>query len=176
VPPLNRRNRAERLASWNAAGRAGRAFGPTRASGKRARFLWIAAVVASDLSATTRLVAHTLVTHGKTTGADIFPGTRTLARESALSERAVCTHLDVLVRRGFLGRQSRQGETAGTRGFEYLLFIPRVLKDVQHSAERGADGAEGRSGAVLKDVQRSYPSSHPKRNTGDFSNDATNTV
>ena len=113
--------------------------------GKAARYKWIAAVIASDLTSTTRLVAHSMVLHGTVTGERIFPGVRKLAEDSGLSERAVCTHVDTLVRRGFLGRQARHGDTAGARGFRYLLFIPKVLNVVQHTAERPSESAESRS-------------------------------
>jgi hypothetical protein len=153
--PRNTRDRAARVDAWNAAYRAGQRFQPRRAEGtpkKPARYHWIAAVIGSDLSSTTRLVAHTLVLNGTRDGERIFPGVRKLAEDSRLSERAVCTHLDILVRRGFLGRQARHGDTAGARGFRYLLFIPTVLKDVSHSADRRSESAERRDSSVLKDV------------------------
>lgn len=180
--PTNRRSRAERVASWNAATREGQRFRPRRLDGDKARYRWVQVVMRSDLAATTRLVGHTLVTHGKSDGSGIFPSTRRLAEESGLSERAVCSHLDTLVRRGFLLRVSRKGDTAGARGFEYRLTEPEVLKedqhhgrgrqraaltdvqhqppvlkDDQHSAERYANSAEPDDSSVLKDVQPSDP-------------------
>lgn len=114
-------------------------------------------MIASDLTSTTRLVAHTLVTHGTVSGERIFPSVRTLAREASLTERAVCNHVDILVRRGFLLRQPRGGHTAGAKGFKYLLLTPSVLNHVQHSAERGSVSAERGSTSVLNDVQPSNP-------------------
>jgi len=160
--PQNTTTRAERLAAWNAAHAAAQKYGPERVHGRDARYRWLDAIRSGDLSRTTRLVAHSLVRHGKVNGNDIFPGTRLLAREAGLSERTVCTHLNILVRRGFLGRIPRHGNTAGARGFNYVLNIPKVmtadpaslgplvvrtrpnsvLSLVQHSAEARADSAE----------------------------------
>jgi DNA-binding transcriptional regulator YhcF (GntR family) len=150
--PRNTTTRAERLATWNAAHAAGLKFGPERVVGRDARYRWLDAILSSDLSRTTRLVAHSLARHGRVDGGNIFPSTRRLASESGLSERTVCTHLDLLVRQGFLRRQPRHGNTAGARGFQYLLNIPKVLKPlqrsdsvlklVQHSAEARAASAE----------------------------------
>lgn len=146
--PRNRTTRDDRLAAWNAAFAAGRKYQPERLTGRDARYRWLEAIVSSDLSPTTRLVAHTLARHGKANGDDIFPGTRRMARESGLTERTVCTHLDKLVRRGFLGRQPRQGNTAGARGFNYLLNVPKVL--TAGLASSGPVGARSRSDSVLK--------------------------
>lgn len=142
--PTNSTRRADRIEAWNQATQAGYRFRPERLSGKDVRFRWIDAVVKSDLQATTRLVAHTLVLHGQANGERIFPSVRLLARGAALSERAVCQHLDFLVRRGFLLREARGGNTAGAKGFKYLLTMPSVLTDNQH-----------RTTTVLTQVQRS---------------------
>jgi hypothetical protein len=126
--PCNSTKRAERLASWNAARAEGLKHGPSPVKGEDARFRWIDAVVASDLASTTRLVAHTLARNGKPNGMDIYPGIRALAEESRLSTTAVTEHIDILVRRGFLARESRYGETAGARGFVYKLLAPNAVK------------------------------------------------
>ena len=155
VVPRNRRSRAERIDGWNKSLAAQRRFNPVRATGDDARYRWIAAVLQSDLNSTVRLVAHTLVSHGSANGEKIFPSTRLLAKEAALSERAVCEKLDELVRRGFLQRRPRYGDNgngkaATGRGFAYGLFIPAVLTDDQRSSasadsasapEHGTDGA-----------------------------------
>jgi hypothetical protein len=133
--PRNKTTRAERIQAWNDARNDGMKFCPERIVGRDARYRWLDSIVASDLIPTTRLVAHTLAMHGRTDGTNIFPSTRRLASTSGLSERAVCVHLDLLVRRGFLGREARYGDTAGARGFKYLLYVPRVLTFGQRAAQ-----------------------------------------
>jgi hypothetical protein len=140
--PRNRRKREQRVDSWNDARDEGQKYEPRKAAGKAARFDWLRSVMESDLPPTTRLVAHTLAIHGRADGSRIFPGIRALAAKSGLSPRAVCVHIDVLVRRGRLWRRARHGDTAGASGFEYLLAIPAqpVL----------TDGAHQTGGKVLK--------------------------
>jgi hypothetical protein len=102
--------------------------------------------VKSDLQSTTRLVAHTLVLHGQANGDRIFPSVRLLASGAALSERAICEHLEMLVRRGFLLKEARGGNTAGAKGFKYLLTVPSVLTDDQH---KGTTVRSPHNGGVL---------------------------
>jgi hypothetical protein len=148
--PTNSTRRADRIDAWNDAARAGHCFLPKRLAGKDARYRWIDSIVKSDLQSTTRLVAHTLALHGQANGERIFPSIRRLASGSSLSERAVCAHIDQLVRRGFLLREARGGDTAGAKGFKYLLTIPQVLTDDQH---KGAANRSRRSHAVLTEDQ-----------------------
>jgi len=146
-PPRNRLTRAQRVEQWNAAGAEARALRPRKAIERaskpnKARYAWLDAVMNSGkpkkggLPATSRLIAHTLAFHGNSDGSKIFPSVRALANETGLSDRAVCEHLDHLVRRGFLMRKARGGHTAGSRGFEYVLTVPtRVLTEDQHQAQ-----------------------------------------
>jgi DNA-binding transcriptional ArsR family regulator len=115
----------------------------------------------------TRLVGITLVLNGNSDGTNIYPGVRKIAAQAGLSERAVSTHIDRLVRRGLLSRKARGGDTAGARGFEYTLLRPEVLnqiqhgapvlKIVQHSVERSAAGVEPDDSSVLNHVQPTSP-------------------
>lgn len=151
--PRNRSTRAQRIEQWNAAVSEGRSYQPRKADGKHARYDWLRTVMASDLPNITRLVSHTMAFHGRADGSGIFPSVRLIAKEAGLSERAVCTHIDLLVRRGFLWRKSRVAETtAGALGFVYILAIPSVLNEIQHCAGNGAErGSTLR--AVLNAVQ-----------------------
>lgn len=160
--PRNRTTRAERIGAWNAATEEGRRYRPRALQGEGVRYEWTRALQASDLSAMTRLVGITLVLNGDADGTKIFPGIRKVAEQAGLSERAVSTHIDRLVRRGLLSRKPRGGNTAGARGFEYLLLRPEVLNEiqhgapvlkvVQHSVERGAVSVERDDSSVLNRV------------------------
>lgn len=162
APPRNNRSRADRIADWNAAHEAGATYEPRKVDGKDARFLWISAVHTSDLRPMTRHVAHALVSYGTPAGERIFPGVRELARSCGCTQRSVCTHIEQLVRRGYLMRRSRGREhSAGARGFVYVLLIPRVLKELQHSMsvlKQVQHSAEGGSAPVLNAVQQNSPS------------------
>ncbi|MGH9644176.1 MAG: helix-turn-helix domain-containing protein [Terriglobales bacterium] len=160
VAPRNNRTRAERIAAWNASHQAAAKYGPSSVEGKNARYLWITAVHASDLKRTTRHVAHALAQYGTPAGRRIFPGIRDLAKRCGLSTRCACTHIEHLVRRGFLLRRPRGGErSAGAHGFEYALLIPKLLQQsgpvlnaVQHGVERRAAGVKRNDMGVLKGV------------------------
>lgn len=152
--PSNRRQRAQRIAHWNESREAGRAFRPSKAAGKDARYTWIKAMLESDLASTTRLAAFALSTHGLADGTRIFPGIRLLARETRLSARAVSEHLDILVRRGFLAREARSGDTAGARGFTYTLLVPGVLTDDAHKPRPTRAAARTKKASVLTQDQQ----------------------
>lgn len=78
-------------------------------------------IARSTLPALTRLVAHTLALHGNNRGERVFPSVQVLATEAGVSERSVCTHVETLVRRGFLQREKKG------RGFVYHFSMPRAL-------------------------------------------------
>jgi hypothetical protein len=157
--PRNRLTREQRVARWNAAAEAARTVKPQPVSGKGARHEWLRAVLnpqRTELRAAVRLVGAALVNNGNADGTRIYPSTRLLAGQCNLSERAICTALDWLVRRGYLQRHYRIGNAAGC-GFRYVLTVPSVLNQVQ---QQGGvvklQGAEPRSTAadVLNQVQR----------------------
>jgi hypothetical protein len=156
LAPRNRLTREQRVARWNAAADEGRALQPQPVVGKGARNEWLRAVLnpQGELAATVRLVGAALVSNGNADGSRIYPGSRLLAGQCNLSQRAVCTALDHLVRRGYLQRQWKTGNAAGC-GFRYVLTVP-ALNDVQHvTSTQRAQSAEPRSAAaqVLNHVQ-----------------------
>lgn len=65
-------------------------------------YTWRHAVVRSNLSATTKLVLHTLGCHMNDVGESCFPSIELLCKESSLSKRAVISHLDIAEKAGFL--------------------------------------------------------------------------
>lgn len=164
-PPRNRSSRTARVADWNAAHEAGGAYQPRKVEGKDARFLWISAIQTSDLRSLTRHIAHALVSYGTPAGERIFPGVRELARSCGCTQRSICTHIEHLVRRGYLMRRSRGGEqSAGARGFIYVLLIPRVLNGLQHSMAVRKDiqhSAKPHSAPVLNEIQQNRSSNRP---------------
>lgn len=117
-------------------------------------FRWRDALFASDLTSTTRLVLLTLSCHGDTDGADIRPGTRTLARKTGLSRRAVMDHLQAAERSGWIRRRELGRDRGqGWKRHGYELVIPaKVVNEGDHeggeresppSPERGEPHAQG---------------------------------
>lgn len=129
--------------------------------------------------ATTRHILLTLAMRmDSKTGDRQFPGVRELERRTGLSQRTIIDRLDQADEQGWIRRLVVRRRRTKCR--QYLPAIPgEVLKEVQHlearlisegaealSAPRGAEspsggaellaeGAEGNSGEVLKEVQPS---------------------
>ncbi|WP_186198007.1 helix-turn-helix domain-containing protein [Burkholderia gladioli] len=120
---------------------------------------WRHAIINSDLPATTRHVLLTLSCHVNDCGEDCFPSTKTLARETNLSERSVCTHLELAKERGwFVARLHGYGG----RRWAHHQYYPRIPEgfvlpdaDIPEGAELGSVPQKRRRGAkALKEVQR----------------------
>jgi hypothetical protein len=152
-PASNRLVRTDRIKRWNDAVEEGKRNDGTKIEGESARWIWLQCIVRSNLAQVARHIAHALSLHGRDDGSEIWPSTRCLMRECNLSDRAVSTHLDGLVRAGYLMRAPRRPDAkAGAQGFRYVLFAPKsVLREVENArskpAGRGAPGlrAEPRS-------------------------------
>lgn len=97
-------------------------------------------------AATTRHVLLTLSIWMDDDGGSCFPSTQTIAAACALSERTVCTHLELADAAGWIRRQLRGAGGQGWRSMEYFAALPSALNDVQH------DGAN-----VLKEIQHDTP-------------------
>jgi len=127
---------------------------------------WRLAVLKSDLAPTTRHVLLTLSIHMNAEGQSCYPSTRTLGEETGLSERSVCSHLEIAKRRGWLSVRPRARSGQGWKRHEYgPLFPGNPLKEVQHVEEQGTErdsagypeGTEPDDKKALKEVQLSKP-------------------
>lgn len=130
-------------------------------------FRWRGAVLSKcgPTSSTTRLVLLALANHMNKMGGSCFPSTKRLAEETALSEKAICTHLDKAKEKGWI-MVSTRGRTAGKAwaGHQYRATLPPNLNlegTEQRSAPLGkavephAKGTEHDSEKALNDVQSS---------------------
>lgn len=118
----------KRLQAWDAEHACARRAGAVRvesADGRAARFIWTRLVAKSRLPPGARLIAHTLVLHGRADGSDIYPSTATLAAEAGCSERVVCVHLATLARSGWIWREPR-GSGTKWAGTLYTLCAPQT--------------------------------------------------
>ena len=123
----------------------------------RDRFDWQRAILASDLQPTTRHVLLTLSCRMDLNGGSCWPSTRTLASDTGLSERSICTHIETATLAGWI-TIARHGTGQAWRRHEYRAAIPgKALNDVQHvkgeGAEPNAEGAEPNDEKALKEVQ-----------------------
>lgn len=120
VSPKKPKGVSRLMRQWAAAHRQGQAAGATPLPNK---WKWQHLIARSELSPTSRLVAHTLCLHGLTNGDRIFPSQLRLAAETGLTERSVCTHIDLIVRSGWLMRTIKNTgrDWAGTT---YILTVP----------------------------------------------------
>ncbi|MCJ8501029.1 helix-turn-helix domain-containing protein [Desulfatitalea alkaliphila] len=106
---------------------------------------------------TTRLVLLALTVFMDPDGGNCFPSTATLATAAGISERSVCTHLDIAVETGWLFKAVAGHNGQGWRRHCYHPTIPKALKEVQHleakGTEPGAKGTEPDDIKALKEVQ-----------------------
>ena len=125
----------------------------------------------SNLPSPTRHLLLSLGRRMELDGTSCYPATRTIAARTGLSERTVCTHLAIAETDGWLERSARgRGAGQAWRGHEYRPSVPqKVLKEIQHVIDKGAEGgsvrihegAEPDDRKVLKEVQSSSPKSSP---------------
>jgi hypothetical protein len=127
-------------------------------------FSWREALLESNLAPTAKHVLLTLACHMNDLGNGCFPSTKTLARQTGLSERSVCTHLKEAKKAGWIVARARGLSGQAWKHHEYLISWPqgtegrsapstvKALKDVQRVK---AQGTERRDVKALKDVQSS---------------------
>lgn len=112
---------------------------------KITRFRWERAVIGAGgpLQATTRFVLLVLATHA---GKDLkcWPTTKLLSEETGLSERAVCTHLEIAEGEGWIHRALRREGGKGWKNYVYTLTRAPERTEPR-SAASGVNGTEGRS-------------------------------
>lgn len=130
-------------------------------------------------SPTTRLVLLTLGVF-MDDSCRCFPSTRKLAVSTGLSERSVCTHLEIAANTGWIKKTGRAGNGQAWKRHSYEAAIPeRALKEVQHVEKKGTEGGSARQAKgteplskgtepddkkVLKEIQSNRPYNRPKNN------------
>jgi hypothetical protein len=103
-------------------------------------------------------------------GGSCFPSTRKLAEETGLSERTICTHLEIAENEGWI-KKMQQGLTGQRwkRHSYQALIPPKALKEIQHLEVKGtephAEGTEPDDKKALKEVQSSSSYNSTKNST-----------
>lgn len=103
-------------------------------------FLWRRAVLDSGLKATTRHVLLTLSIHMNKTGGGCYPSTKLLEQETGLSERTVCTHLDLGRKAGFISSRIRGADGQDWASHEYQAHIPQPAEPQPTAEHKGTEG------------------------------------
>ena len=136
------------------------------AGAKIPRFDWEREILKrGPTNPTTRHVLLTLATHINIEG-KAWPTTLTLTAETALTERSVCTHLEIAANEGWIERMASKGKGKAWKNYTYRLVIPPLGTELRsvanlgvraesgaHAAEPNALATERDDSLALKDVQ-----------------------
>jgi len=127
---------------------------------------WRHAVQRAKLAPTTKLVLLNLSIEMNDVGESCFPSTAKQARDTGLSERSVCTHLEIAVEAGFITKKFHGYGSQRWARHEYQARYPKgtELGSVprKEGTEGGsAEGTEPDDKKALKDVQCTSPSTSP---------------
>jgi Helix-turn-helix domain len=109
---------------------------------------WRKAIQSAALEPSTKLVLYNLSLHMNQNGGNCFPSTRLQAKETGLSERAVCTHLERAEAAGFISKRAK-GDGKNWKHHEYVPLIP-ATENI--SAATPTEGTETISAAKEADA------------------------
>jgi len=112
-------------------------------------------IIASDLSHDAHYGCRT---PWQSTGGPIgtTPRSSQITERNRLRNARLRSQSTSLVRRGWLLRKARGGDTAGANGFEYILCIPqKPEKRVEGRSAQVLNAGQHQNGQVLMDVQHS---------------------
>lgn len=126
---------------------------------------WRNAILKSDLQATTKHVLMVISVHMNDMGEGCYPSTKTIAGLASLSERSVCTHIEIAEKAGWLVTAHHGFNGQGWARNEYRPAWPEGTESgaAPKGTERGAEGTEPDDKKALNDVQSiDTPIEHPK--------------
>ena len=86
---------------------------------------WREALLESRVGPTTKHILLTLACHMNEFGTGCLPSTRTLSRQTGLSERSVCTHLRAAMKAGWITAQKRGLSGQAWKRHEYQISWPQ---------------------------------------------------
>lgn len=122
---------------------------------------WRHAILSSDLPSTTRFVLLVIGCHMNEKGQGCFPTIKDLMEESRLSNRTVCTHIDIAVKAGWLKKSKHgfRGQKWKTHEYEALwpdrnldpISPPETEKKCLKGSERGSLRSDDISGQILSE-------------------------
>ena len=122
-------------------------------------FSWRQLILESTLPPTTRHVLLTLSCHMNSAGESCYPSIATLCRETGLSNRAVCTHLELAKKRGFIRVGPHGFSGQGWKRNQYFVAIPKGSEPrsqpLREGSERHTEGSEPNSRKAVNHVHTS---------------------
>ena len=119
---------------------------------------WRQSIQKSPLQSTTKLVLLNLSIYMNELGHGCFPSTKTQASDTGLSERSICTHLDIAQENGFLIKSVHGYSGKGWKRHEYVASYPEGTE--LDSAPKD-EGTEPDDIKALKEVQSNTPLNTP---------------
>jgi len=89
---------------------------------------WRHAIQKADLPSTTKLVLFNLSVYMNERGDGCYPTTETQAKDTGLSERAVCKHIKAAEDAGYLIKKKHGFSGQGWSRNEYKASVPKIIK------------------------------------------------
>lgn len=118
---------------------------------------WRQAIQKSPLHSTTKLVLLNLSIYMNEVGEGCYPTTSTQAKDTGLSERTVCTHLEKAVEAGFIVKQLHGYGKQNWARNEYIASYPKGTELDAKALNLTTKGTEPDDRKALKDVQSNTP-------------------
>lgn len=127
----------------------------------RISWTWRHAILKSNLKSPTRHVLLTLSCFMNDVGGGCYPTTKKIAVATGLSERSVCTHLDIAHKGGWINRKRHGFAGQKWANYEYEPSFPEK-KPAEGGSARNCEGAESNDRRLLKEVQSKVPLKVPE--------------
>lgn len=127
---------------------------------------WRQAIQEVDLPSTTKLVLFNLSVYMNERGQGCYPSTKQQAIDCNLSERAVCTHLDLAEKAGLIAKKAHGFAGQKWKSNEYFALMPTVSPSVKGTEPRSVafyEGTEPDDIKALNDVQCNTSKEHSKK-------------
>lgn len=115
----------------------------------------------AKLPSTTKLVLYNLSIHMNEIGEECYPGVEKQAKDSGLSVRTICTHLDIAEKHGFIKSKIHGFSGQGWARNEYIATYPKGYEigsePLIQGTEPNAEGTEPNDKKVVKEVHSNSP-------------------
>lgn len=116
---------------------------------------WRNAILSTNLQATTKHVLMVISTHMNDMGGGCYPSVKTISQLASLSERSVCTHIEIAAQAGWLAIEKHGFNGQGWARHEYKALWPEGTESgsARQGTERRSQGTEPHDKKALNVVQ-----------------------
>lgn len=120
---------------------------------------WRNAILSTNLQATTKHVLMVISTHMNDMGGGCYPSVKTIAELASLSERSVCTHVEIAAKAGWLAVEKHGFNGQGWARHEYKALWPEGTESgsARQGSELRSEGTEPDDKKALNVVQSIEP-------------------